>query len=295
MPIWSLYALVAAACSATVNVIDKTVLVKWMRRAEGSLAPFAMLELLGGLLALSILGFPILAPLDLTASILAGAAYGLAAVFYFKALKIGEVTRIIPLYDLIPILVAIFAAVFLGEVLEPIHYAAIGLVVAGTVLLSGRHQGSFKIAPGMGWMILAILATAVAAILNKYALEDAETWAVFGWGRLGSAAATLPFLPAAGKAFLSSVKRFGWPVVLATTLSEALTVVVTLLFILAAADGPVALVSALVGIHPLFLLIFAILLGRKHPDFLNESLSKGSLLRKAAATVLIIAGAALAV
>jgi len=284
MPTWVIFALGAAVLSATVNVIDKTVLARWMRRAEGSLAPYAVLEGASGLAALAVLGFPAMPLGERAAAVLAGAVYGLATVFYFRALKIGETSRLIPLYDLIPLLTLGFAVIFLGEQLSGRQLAAVLLIVLGALTLSMKHWGARGFIPGIGWMSLTVLATAAASILSKYALGEADAWTVFGYSRVGTFAVLLPFLPSAARLFAEAVRRHGGVVAAATGLSEGLTVTMVLLFIHAAARGPISLVSALVGTHPLFLLGLTFGIGER-----------GDFARKAAAVAAIVAGAALVV
>lgn len=67
---------------------------------------------------------------------LSGLATGASWVCYFRALKVGEASRVAPVDKFSVVLVALFAVAFLGERPAPKDWAGIGLVAAGVVLLA---------------------------------------------------------------------------------------------------------------------------------------------------------------
>lgn len=67
---------------------------------------------------------------------LSGLATGASWFCYFRALKIGEASRVAPVDKLSVVLVALFAVAFLGERPSPREWAGIALVGAGALLLS---------------------------------------------------------------------------------------------------------------------------------------------------------------
>jgi transporter family protein len=54
----------------------------------------------------------------------------------FRALQIGDASRVAPVDKFSVVLVALFAFVFLGERPQPREWAGIGLVAAGVLLLA---------------------------------------------------------------------------------------------------------------------------------------------------------------
>jgi transporter family protein len=70
---------------------------------------------------------------------LSGLATGASWVCYFRALKIGEASRVAPVDKLSVVLVAIFAVLFLGERPAVKDWTGIALVAAGVLLLSVRR------------------------------------------------------------------------------------------------------------------------------------------------------------
>jgi transporter family protein len=68
--------------------------------------------------------------------VLSGLATGASWVCYFRALKIGEASRVAPVDKLRVVLVAVFGVAFLGEHLSRAHWLAVGLITCGAVLLA---------------------------------------------------------------------------------------------------------------------------------------------------------------
>lgn len=67
--------------------------------------------------------------------VLSGLATGASWVCYFRALKIGEASKVAPVDKLSLLLVAVFAFLFLGERPSPGHWLGIALVGFGVLVL----------------------------------------------------------------------------------------------------------------------------------------------------------------
>ncbi|MGX9978471.1 EamA family transporter [Methylobacterium fujisawaense] len=70
--------------------------------------------------------------------VLAGLATGGSWICYFRALKLGEASRVAPVDKLSVVLVAVFGVVFLGERLSPPNWLGVALIAAGAVLVAYR-------------------------------------------------------------------------------------------------------------------------------------------------------------
>jgi len=71
--------------------------------------------------------------------VLSGLATGASWVCYFRALKIGDASKVAPIDKLSVVLVALFAVVFLGERPDARSWLGISLVGAGVVVLALRR------------------------------------------------------------------------------------------------------------------------------------------------------------
>ena len=68
--------------------------------------------------------------------VLSRLATGLSWICYFRALKIGNASQVAPIDQLSVVLVAIIAAVFLGEKMSPLNWAGVALIGVGAVLVA---------------------------------------------------------------------------------------------------------------------------------------------------------------
>ncbi|MEN3236850.1 MULTISPECIES: EamA family transporter [Methylobacterium] len=68
--------------------------------------------------------------------VLSGLATGGSWICYFRALKLGEASRVAPVDKLSVVLVAVFGVVFLGERLSPPNWLGVALIAAGAVLVA---------------------------------------------------------------------------------------------------------------------------------------------------------------
>ena len=288
---WVAYALIAAVATAVCSVIDKLVMSKWMADPAGSYFVFGVIEALSGLIALAVLGFPRLPALPLAVALLTGAAFGASSLCYFRAVKVEEITRVAPIYSLVPLFVALFAAVFLRERLSVWQYLGVLLIAGGAVMLSLKNIRGWRFSRGLWWMLLAGGLISSGVVSSKYLLASADPWTIFAYNKLGTIISFLPLAASGRRALTAAVRRYGRPVLIFTGLSEGLTSITTIFFLYAARTGYITLVNALIGVHPFFLLIFTVLLSVYRPKILKEELGGGLVWRKAAAIACLVAGA----
>lgn len=71
--------------------------------------------------------------------VLSALATGASWLCYFRALKIGDASRVAPVDKLSVVLVAVFAFAFLGERPLPRDWAGIALVATGVLILALRR------------------------------------------------------------------------------------------------------------------------------------------------------------
>jgi bacterial/archaeal transporter family protein len=71
--------------------------------------------------------------------ILSGLTTGASWICYFRALQIGDASKVAPIDKLSVVLVAVFAVIFLGERPNPRDWTGILLVGAGVLLLAIRR------------------------------------------------------------------------------------------------------------------------------------------------------------
>ena len=70
--------------------------------------------------------------------VLSGLATGASWLCYFRALSLGDASRVAPIDKLSVVLVAIFGTVFLGEGLSAVNWLGVALIAAGAWLITLR-------------------------------------------------------------------------------------------------------------------------------------------------------------
>ncbi|MBD9527455.1 MULTISPECIES: EamA family transporter [Paracoccus] len=68
--------------------------------------------------------------------ILSGLATGLSWLCYFRALKLGQAAQVAPVDKLSVVLVAIIAALFLGERMSMTGWAGVAMIACGAILVA---------------------------------------------------------------------------------------------------------------------------------------------------------------
>lgn len=123
-------------------------------------------------------GIPDISAKTLIALVLSGLATGCSWLFYFKALQIGDVNKVVPVDKSSVVLTMILAMIFLGEDFNWVKLLAIIFIGSGTYMMIERKKSSQNVQKGFKWLIYAILAAVFAsltAILGKIGIVGLES------------------------------------------------------------------------------------------------------------------------
>lgn len=218
------------------------------------------------------------------------------AYFMFKALKIGQVSRVIPIIGtLIPLFLLIFAtetqAILITQIWAVLVLVA-GMVVLTSFNLSGRlnkWEIIFEVLSGVFF--------AVSYIILRQAYLNLNFFSVLVWSRL----ILLPFtlialaIPTLRSKIIASFLSLSSPrkrgainieglVFLGGQLGGAISEFL-LLFSISLANP--ALVNSLQGTQYVFIFIFAIILSKKYPNIFKEKYTLLNLISKIMGIILI--------
>lgn len=288
---WVIFSILAALIWATSNAVDKFVLTKWSKRAT---MPMIVQWCLGVIVSVFIYfwhGFSLLPESQvLILSVTVGTLEVLAGIFYFKAVKIEEISRIVTLFNLAPLFVAVLAMLFLGEVFTVSTYLGISLVIVGAVIVSAKKPIRLTFSKAFWFMTLASLFFALDAVIMKYLLHSLDFWTAFAYTRLGAVFAMLPLLAMNTLHLHRAIRKYGQRVLVVIALNESLNVAAVILATVATAIGYVTLVHALTSIQPLFVLLFAVIGSIFYPKLLKEEIGASTLAKKFVGIILMIAG-----
>jgi transporter family protein len=139
---WLVYALLAAACAASINVLAKI----GMKDVNADLATAVRSIVQAAFVA----GFALVVgawagagelrtrPLALAMILVSGAAGGLSWIFVFRAVQLADVAKVAPVDKLSLPLGILLAVVVLGERPSGLNWLGIALVVGGAYLATLR-------------------------------------------------------------------------------------------------------------------------------------------------------------
>ncbi len=140
LPTWQFWAVMAAGFAALTAILAKAGLDDLNSDYATFLRTIVILIFLGGILFAtgqwqSLAGTSQKSILLIIGS---GIATGLSWLCYFRALKIGDASRVAPVDKLSVVLVAVFGTLFLGERLSGLNWLGVLLIFTGVMLVAFR-------------------------------------------------------------------------------------------------------------------------------------------------------------
>jgi len=291
---WVLASLGSAALFAAVSVLDKRIITVHVPGLSSFYALVGAVQVAVAVFLFAVVPWEGGASGGVVAAAVSGALWGPSLMLLFYALRVMEVSRVVPVFHTFPVFVAIMAVVFLDERLLPVHWLAILAVVGGAGLVTvGQDQGktSQRTTLAFALLVLASIITAVATLASKMALEEMNFWNVFALRSLflGAVLLTPAMRPQSlrqVRAVLARGRAVG--LILFTEGVVAQAGVYTML--LALSLGPASLVSALTSTRPVFVLIISALLSTRLWRVLDEPLTRKALVLKGVSTAMVVGG-----
>ena len=252
--LWLFFALLAPLLWAVTNLIDDDLI---LHRLKKPLVIVGITGLFAGIPALCIIlsgHFTFPSWTIFAFGILTGVVSLIAYYPYYRALETTNPESAILFWNLAPVIVTLFAFVFLNERLSLIKYVAIGLIIVSTIVAESSHV-EFKPhgnAKALRWMILASVFTATQDILEKKLYNATGPANGIALICIGSFITGLIFLfPAKRRReFIHAFQKNG----ALLSLNHSLDIGAVICSNIAIAFGTVSIVAALQGIQALFVI-----------------------------------------
>lgn len=265
---WIFVSIVFPVISASVNIIDKLIVDRYAQNVLFFVAWAGAGDLLVGLV---VLVFVVPGGLDsetMFGGIAAGAVSGIALIILLNALKSGQVSRVVPITHLNPLIVAPLAAVFFDENLNGITVAAIVLSVVGAILVSwqkGPNIGMFGNPAPIVLSAISASVLAISVIMSKQYLGTGHFWEFYSAFRLGLAIGMIWvfMLPDVRLGAFRVIRNSGF-LKLFFSIQAIVAVGLAIRFV-AIQLGPVSLVTAIFSIQPAMVLLYSGILSIASP------------------------------
>ena len=293
MPDWILFALAAELIWAFTSLFDKIILSKGHINSPYVFIVFngAMNVLL--VFLLPFLDFGHLSAMDALIALTAGFFLTFGVIFYYKAVQSEEISRVLMLWQLIPIFVLIASYFSIGEILTKRHLIGFLLLfVAGIVISYKKINGKFMFSKAFYLMLGSTLLISVYYVMSKHIYKVTDFWNAFMWLRVAAFSGILVLIiPSVRRQFAATMKNMksGIKRLLGFKMIIDFSAFIFLGF--AILNGPISLVSALgSATAPIFIFFITIFTSIYLPHLVKENIGMKSILTKILAIALIVAG-----
>src|SRR3989338_9240891 len=255
---WITLTITASFICSAVNVTDKYILSKLVKSPVVPVIITGAIGFIGSLIIFAVHGIEPLSAKNIVLAFV-GAGFQLAMIFlYFHAVKLEEISKVVPLFYIMPFFTLLIAGVFLGEIFTASKYIGIVFLVSGAILISLKKPFSISFGRAFWFVIFSAFFLAISQVIAKYLLGFASFWTIFAYTRTFVFAMLMPILWLNRQHFKELYKEKGIAPAGIISLNESLAVVSILLFTIAMSKGSVTLIAALSSIQPFFVLIFAV-------------------------------------
>jgi drug/metabolite transporter (DMT)-like permease len=296
---WLIFALVAPLLWATVNHIDKYLLEKHFKSdGVGALILYSSLFAVI-MLPVAYLIEPSLLLIDLKTILmllLVGVITGFSIYAYLVALRMQEVSLIMPIFQTIPVFGFILGFFFLGELLTTTQMIAGAIIVFGAIIISleieEEERLRFRWKPLVLVLTSAILFALHDTLFKGLALET-NFWTTVFWSNLGLLLfGVVIFISSRAdrKAFLTTLRSQPVSIISLNFGSETATMIGNLTLSYATLLAPLALVEVVASYQPVFVFILGVIFTLFLPKFATERIKLRHLLHKGLAIGIMLIG-----
>jgi len=293
---WLTAALLSTFFFALISVLDKKLLTDLFRSVPEFFFVFGLMQIVIGtgfiITALAIDGIS-MTP-DIWWAIASGLAFATGLPLFFTALRLEEASRAVPVMALIPVFATLIGVTTLNEHLTSVQWVAIIFIIAGAALVSLRREnGAFRLARARAFLLLVLASGVIGLgfVVTKLAADAMSIWAVQGISTLVLGIAVLIFvLRPRHISYMPTLLR-DTPTLSLMLLTEGLLAPAAILtLIMALAEGPVSLVSAVTASRPLLVFLLSMALSTPVWNILREPLDRQTLGLKAISIVFTVGG-----
>ncbi len=288
---WFALAVISPLLWAMCNHIDKIVLERYFK--EGGVGTLLIVSALASVIATPFLYLIDPSVLDVGRGnlgiIVITAALDIVLLWaYLNAMQRDDSSRVIVYYQLVPIFGIVAGWAFLGEVISKDQLVAMAVVILGTSIVSLENVGGrfrFK-GRTVGYMLIACACWAAElAIFKAVALEE-NAWRTLFWKHIVLMVLGVLmylFIPRYRASFQAAMRTNSVPLLAANLLNEALYMLGTVSYGLAAMLAPVALVLLTETFQSIFVFVMAILIARFLPTLATERVDRTRIAMKGVA------------
>ena len=185
---WLVVALAASFLFGITNFIDRFLVERRIKD------PF-FISIIGGIAAvmatvavITVRGLPLMQWSGIGILLLSGFASIIALVPWYKAIKLDDTSRVVPYFQLIPVIVLILSYVLLDEQLTRDQLIGFVLIIGGGLSLAMEKPSKelFRIRKSFWYVILSIMLWAPVAVVFKMVAVEGNFWDALVYEMIGA-------------------------------------------------------------------------------------------------------------
>jgi len=296
---WFIIAMLAPMIWAICNFIDKYLVTKYFKGDIGTLIVNSCLIGLPVIILIGIFKPSVFSINFITAllMILNGIILTTYLFPYFHALSKTDASRVVPIFQTIPVFSFFLDFFILKEVLSVGQILASLLIIGGAIGISLKRNDRKKIVitKDVLWlMLLSSFIVSINSLFFKFFALQLDFWTVNFWQYLGFfifGLALLIFVKPYRISFFSSFKKNKFRVASLNMFNEVINLFAMIIFSFATLLAPLSLVWVINSFQPVFAFLIGIGLTLFFPLLIKEEISWKVLLQKGLFIILMIAGA----
>ncbi len=221
-----------------------------------------------------------------------GSLIFISFIFLFKAVKSDDISIVIPLGSLKPILVLILSIIFLREVLNSNEIIAFILFFIGGAILSIRELSlrKIKVSPALKYLAINCTLSAITAVLIKHLLSIVPVFEGYILFKMGIVITCFAFLfnKKVRKGFKLEFSGLSMKSRSIFISNQIIAMASHYTFSIAISLKSIALINAARGSQLVFVFIITLLVSRFFPNILKEDFNKRIILKKIAGIIFVI-------
>ncbi len=290
---WYVFAAITPVFYSFAIFLDKFIVDKKIRNPLSIIALLGMMSGIIGVIIGLLTGFKFIGLTQTLLILLGGILYNWYLIPYFAAIKVDDVSRVVPLYQFLPVFTLIISTIFFKETLAFKQIIGMGLVIFAGILLSVEKLDWRFLKPrkSLWLMIASCLMYGSVGLLFRFVSISASYWSMFSYEYIGAGLGGLILfaLPNVRTDFMKDIKKFrsatgllladkgsGWIAQMAENYAVTLVAV--------------PLVNIVAGIQPAIILLMGLFFTRFFPHVIKENIQKHVLVQKIISIAIILMG-----
>lgn len=283
---WLLLALLGTVSFTFAGLLDKLILDRYMQEPKVYLMCQVLVQQVFALTAFTFIWPEFVFPDTILAAAL-GILQVLPTVYFLRAIKEDELSRVTSLEYFYVVLVFFLSASLLDESLPARNYAGAALILLSSLIVA--YNPNSLTTPALRHILPYWIMNTIYYLAMKYLLCSMGEWDIYIWSSIGNLIAVMPFLRSGGASGLCMMVSSAHTLCF-TFVEELFQFLGLILFIFAYARGPLALVNGIGALQPMMTFISILVIRSMYSGLIEEDTCRGAVMRKFSAVSMVALG-----